>query len=312
MEKLNLLNSNGIYYIEKSGMKLALSYIQPFTIYADNYFSIQLNNKPIIKSEKKGVDRILDSLEDMTGMKLNLPPNMADMVKNMFSDKNALKDMMGKFGMDTSKLENMNLNMDFDLESNKAFEQILTTYNQKAGIKFNAVLGADVLNKFMILIEFSENNITFFSEKAEVGSVIGTSYHITNINKEGYVASSVSLLEVNELKIKSIFDFNGKYIYLNKDIYNNLIMKYPEMPESKIDTDYLSHLGTINDTFFKLNIKGEHFETKAWIGKLPELAGVLSDGLKELKGSIESYIPLNFFNNGILIDGINRKFGYKK
>ena len=58
MEKLNLLNSNGIYYIEKSGMKLALSYLQPFSIYANNYFSIQLNNKPIIKSEKKGVDRI--------------------------------------------------------------------------------------------------------------------------------------------------------------------------------------------------------------------------------------------------------------
>ncbi len=310
MEKLNLLNSNGVYYIEKSGMKLALSYIQPFTIYAENYFSVQLNNKPIIKSEKKGVDRILDSLEDMTGMKLNLPPNMSDMVKNMFSDKNSLKDMMGKFGMDASKLDNIDVN--FDLESNEAFDQIITTYNQKAGLKFNAILGADVLNKFIILLEFNKNEISFFSEKNEIGEVIGTSYHISNINKEAYIASSVSILEINELKIKSIFDFNGKHIYLNKELYNQLIMKYPEMPESKIDTDYLSHLGVINDTFFKLNIKGEYLDTKAWIGKLPELAGVLSEGLKEIKGSIESYIPLSFFSNGVLVDGINKKFGYKK
>jgi len=310
MEKLNLLNSNGIYYIEKSGMKLALSYLQPFTIYDKSYISIQLNNKPIIKSDKKGVDRILDSLEDMTGMKLNLPPNMGDMVKNMFSDKNALKDMMGKFGMDASKLENMNMN--FDLDSNEAFDQVLTTYSQKAGIKFDAILGADILNKFIILLEFKNNSITFFSEKTEVGEVVGTSYHITNIDKEGYIVSTISLFEINELKVKSIFDFNGKYTYLNKDLYNDLVMKYPEMPESKIDTDYLSHLGTINDTFFKLNIKGEHLDTKAWIGKLPELAGALSDGLKELKGSIESYVPLSFFKEGVLIDGINKKFGYKK
>jgi hypothetical protein len=310
MEKLNLLNSNGIYYIEKSGMKLAFSYIQPFSIFSNDYIAVQLNNKPIIKSEKQGVDRILDSLEDMTGMKLNLPPNMSEMVKSMFSDKNAIKDMMGKFGMDSSKIENMD--MDFDLESNEAFDQIISTYNQKAGIKFNAILGLDILNKFIILFEFEDNNVSLFSERIEVGEQIGTSYHITNINKEGYIASSVNLIEINDLKVKTIFDLSGKYIYLNNELYNELIMKQKEIPESKVDTDYLAHLGAINETFFKFNLKGEFIDQKAWIGKLPELSGVLSQGLKDIKGGVESYIPLSFFKKGVLVDGINKKFGYKK
>jgi len=310
MEKLNLLNANGVYYIEKSGMKLALSYMQPFSMYSDDYVSVQLNNKPIIKSEKKGVDRILDSLEDMTGMKLNLPPNMNEMVKNMFSDKNALKDMMGKFGMDSSKLDNMN--MDFDLNDDSAFDSIINSYNKKAGLNFNAILGADNLNKFMILFEFEEDNISFFSDKVEVGELIGTSYHISNINKEGYIASSLSLLEINNIKIKSVFDLTGKYIYLSETIHNDVMNKQTEMPESKIDSDYLSHLGVVNDTFFKLNIKAEYLNKKAWIGKLPELGDVLAEGLKELKGSLDAYIPLSFFKNGVLIDGINKKFGYKK
>jgi len=308
MEKLNLLNSNGVYYIEKSGMKLALSYMQPFSMYSSSYISVQLNNKPIIKSEKKGVDRILDSLEDMTGMKLNMPPNMNEMIKSMFSDKNALKDMMGKFGVDSSKLDNM----DFDLDNDTAFDHIMDAYNKRAGLKFDAILGADNLNKFMIIYEFKDENITFCSDKTEVGELIGSSFHISNIDKEGYIASSLSLLEINDVKFKSVFDISGKYIYIADDLYNEIMTKQTEMPESKIDTDYLSHLGTVNQTFFKLKAKTEHLETSAWVGKLPDLGNTLAEGLKELKGSLDGYMSLAFFENGVLVDGINKKFGYKK
>jgi len=308
MEKLNLLQSNGVYYIEKSGMKLALSYMQPFSMYANDYISIQLNSKPIIKSEKKGVDRILDSLEDMTGMKLNLPPNMSEMVKSMFADKNALKDMMGKFGVDSSKLDNM----EFDLNDDSAFDSIMEAYNKRAGLKFNAILGADVLNKFMILFEFKDNSISLFSDKMEVGEIIGTTYHISNINKEGYIASSLSFLEINDINIKSVFDITGKYMYLSDTVYNEVMMKQTQMPETKIDNDYLSHLGSINDTFFKLNAKSQYLNKDVWLGKLPDLGNALADGLKELKGSLDAYLPLSFFEDGVLVDGINKKFGYLK
>ena len=307
MEKLDLYEKNGIFYIEKSKMKIALSFSKPLSVFSEKYIPIQLDNKPILSLKKSGIDRMFESAESILGFKVDIDPQKVELFKKFLSNPKNLMNTLKNMGVELNEDEEEDFKqeiLNIDESSQRALESILESYNQIAEMKFDALLGQDMLNKFITLIEFNKKQITFFTEKAEVGQVVGTKYHILNLIDRKYIPLP-PFIPTKEKEIVMDYDLTGKYIYFEENFFNKLISKYSEIPESKLDYDYLPHIGSINETVFKLPVKINHGDiTHAWIGKLPKSTDKIFNIEKLIKEKLpflKGYIPLTFFKEGVIL-----------
>ncbi len=304
MEKFTLYSQNGVHYIEKDNKKILFSYSQPFSVFAENYLPIQINNKPIIDDKKTPLDKLTNSLEGMMGGKVNLPfDSLQEGIKSMLSD-NSMLDMLKKMGIDTSVVDKMK---NMDLDDKNLLGDFLEIFSKKAGITFDLILGKDILDQFMVLINYEKSEVTFFTDREEVGKEIGTSFHIKNL-VDNHLYYIPNLLTVGGLECSVALSSSLKNIFATKKIFFKIMDSVKTLPETKIETDFLGELGTVNETFFKFNLEAQNFEKEGWIAKLPDITDSMLQGVS----NIDLIMPLSFFSSGVLIDGINKKFGYKK
>ena len=303
MEKFKLIKKNDIYYFKKDNLNILFSYNNLFSLFSKTYMPIQINSKPIINDKKSPMDKISKSIEGMLPKGMELPGNLQDTLKNVINDDKMLG-MLKNFGVDSNMVDQLK---NFDLNNESLLDDMLAVYSKRADTYFDLIIGKDILDSFIVLVDYEALEITFFSSKEEVGKVIGTTFHIKNlISNNIYLVPN--LLTINGKECSVTISNSLKNIFATKDIFNELMQTTTSIPQTKIETDFLGEMGSLNETFFKFDIKAQYFEKEGWIAQLPTMADSMFKGIPNL----DLVLPLSFFSKGVLIDGINKKFGYKK
>lgn len=304
MEKFKLLEKNGIYYFEKNGQNFAFSYSIPFTAFSNTYKTIQICSKPIIKKEVDMFSIIEDNLGDAKDMFKNLPESAKTMLKNMLKNPKTIKPFLQNSGLVDQSLLDMLDNVD-SLENNN-FEQTLNIFKSRTGLKFDGLIGKDTLMQFIIVLEKDE--IIFFTDRFSVGDYIGNTYQIVDLSFHNTEIYLKEFITINDKKYNVSFDTNVKNIYFKKEVFEKILTEVKVFPQSSLQTEFFNEMGIENMTLFQIDTEIFNISEKRWIGEF----GDFKSNFYKLMPDIDGSIPLNYLGKSILIDGIHKKFGYKK
>ncbi len=305
MEILQLHQKNGVSYFEKGGKNYLLSYLMPISLYSSSYTNIQINSKPIIKKEQKFADVIEKSLGENNPIFKMMPKEAKEMIQKIAENPSILKDMARDFGLDDSILGKFGTE---PLKTEQLFEHAFELFQNKTGLKFAALLGRDVLEQFITLFEFDKKQITFFTDRFEVGNAIGNSYTIMNLNKDSMVWYVPSFISNGNKSLSLCFDTNTANYYLKKTVFESILSSVTSIPESKMFLDFFNELGSLNITLFKIFVKTINGEEYIWVGELPDIKSTLFEHFEFLDGMF----PLCYLGKNVLVDGVHSKFGIQK
>ncbi|MBN2695712.1 hypothetical protein JXR93_13720 [bacterium] len=305
MERLQLHQKNGILYFEKGGKNYLLSYFMPISLFSSSYVNIQINNKPIIKKEQKFADVIEKSLGENNPIFKMMPKEAKDLIQQIADNPSILKDMAKDFGFDESILGKFGTE---PIKTDELFEHAFDLFQNKTGLKFTALLGRDVLEQFITLFEFDKNEITFFTDRFEVGEAIGNRYNIMNLEKDNMIWYVPSFISIGDKSYSLCFDTNTNNYYMKKSVFESILGSQKSLPESKMFLDFFNELGSLNMTLFKVPAKRFENDESIWVGELPDIKSSLFEHFDFLDGMF----PLCYLGKNVLVDGVHSKFGIQK